>query len=105
MEVHVELAAEKLFSIGPITFTNSMLMMFIVMALLLIVFSSIARKAQVVPTRGQGFVEVIVEFLLGLVEGTAGRRLGRQIFPLVAGIFIFIAFSNYSGLLPGVGTI
>jgi F-type H+-transporting ATPase subunit a len=79
--------------------------MFIVMALLLIVFSSIARKAQVVPTRGQGVLEVMVEFLLGLVEGTAGKRLGRQIFPLVAGIFIFIAFSNYSGLLPGVGTI
>jgi F-type H+-transporting ATPase subunit a len=105
MEVHVELAAEKLFSIGPIPVTNSMLMMFIVMALLLIVFGSIARKAQVVPTRGQGFLELIVEFLLGLVEGTAGKRLGRQIFPLVAGIFIFIAFANYSGLLPGVGTV
>jgi F-type H+-transporting ATPase subunit a len=105
MEVHVELAAEKLFSIGPIPVTNSMLMMFIVMGLLLLIFSSIARKAQVVPTRGQGVLEVIVEFLLGLVEGTAGKRLGRQIFPLVAGIFIFIAFANYSGLLPGVGTI
>ncbi|MEA2527641.1 MAG: F-type H+-transporting ATPase subunit a [Thermomicrobiales bacterium] len=105
MEVHVELAAEKLFSIGPITFTNSMLMMFIVMGLLLIIFSSIARKAQTVPSRGQGVIELIVEFLLGLVEGTAGRGLGRRIFPLIAGLFIFIAFSNYSGLLPGVGTI
>lgn len=105
MEVHVELAAEKLFSIGPIPVTNSMLMMFIVMALLLIVFGSIARRAQMVPTRGQGVLEGIVEFLLGLVEGTAGKSLGRRIFPLVAGIFIFIAFSNYSGLLPGVGTI
>src|ERR671928_141493 len=103
MEVHVELAAEKLFKIGPITFTNSMLMMFVVMGLLVIVFSAIARRAQVVPGRGQGFLELIVEFLLGLVEGTAGKRLGRSIFPLVAGIFIFIAFSNYSGLLPGVG--
>ncbi len=105
MEVHVELAAEEIFSIGPIPVTNSMLMMFIVMALLLIIFSSIARKAQVVPSRGQGFLELIAEFLLGLVEGTAGKRLGRQIFPLVAGIFIFIAFANYSGLLPGVGTV
>jgi len=105
MEVHVELAAEKLFSIGPIAFTNSMLMMFVVMGLLLIIFSSIARKAQIVPSRGQGFLELIVEFLLGLVEGTAGKGLGRRIFPLIAGIFIFIAFSNYSGLLPGVGTI
>lgn len=105
MEVHVELAAEKLFKIGPVTFTNSMLMMFVVMGLLIIVFSTIARRAQVVPGRGQGFLELIVEFLLGLVEGTAGKRLGRSIFPLISAIFIFIAFSNYSGLLPGVGTI
>jgi F-type H+-transporting ATPase subunit a len=105
MEVHVELAAEKLFSIGPITVTNSMLMMFVVMGLIIIAFSGIARRAQVVPSRAQGFLELIVEFLLGLVEGTAGRRLGRSIFPLISAIFIFIAFSNYSGLLPGVGTI
>jgi F-type H+-transporting ATPase subunit a len=105
MEVHVELAAEKLFSIGPIHVTNSMLMMFVVMGLLVIIFSSIARRAQIVPGRGQGFLELIVEFLLGLVEGTAGKKLGRSIFPLISAIFIFIAFSNYSGLLPGVGTI
>lgn len=105
MEVHVELAAEKLFDIGPLTFTNSMLMMFMVMGILVIVFSAIARKASIVPSRGQGFLELLVEFLLGLVEGTAGRRLGRSIFPLISAIFIFIAFSNYSGLLPGVGTI
>jgi F-type H+-transporting ATPase subunit a len=105
MEVHVELAAEKLFDIGPISFTNSMLTMLIVMAAVLLVFGSIARRAQLVPSRGQGILELIIEFLLGLVEGTAGRRVGRRIFPLIAGIFIFIAFANYSGLLPGVGTI
>lgn len=105
MEVHVELAAEKLFDLGPIPVTNSMLTMFIVMGVLLLVFSSITRKADIVPGRGQGFLELIVEFLLGLVEGTAGKRIGRRIFPLIAGVFIFIAFSNYSGLLPGVGTV
>ncbi|MGH2533578.1 MAG: F0F1 ATP synthase subunit A [Thermomicrobiales bacterium] len=105
MEVHVELAAETLFHIGPIPVTNSMLTMFIVMSVILLVFSWLARRAQMVPTRGQSVLEVIVEFLLGLVEGTAGKRVGRRIFPLVAGLFIFIIFANYSGLLPGVGTI
>ena len=105
MDIHVELAAEELFKIGPIPVTNSMLTMFIVMALILIIFSSIARKAQMVPGRGQGFLESIAEFLLGLVEGTAGKRVGRRIFPLIAGLFIFILFANYSGLFPGVGVI
>src|SRR5215218_8111754 len=105
MDIHVELAAERLFKIGPIPVTNSMLTMFIVMALILIIFSSIARKAQMVPGRGQGFLESIAEFLLGLVEGTAGKRAGRRIFPLIAGLFVFILFANYSGLFPGVGVI
>ena len=105
MEVHVELAAETLFHLGPIPVTNSMLTMFIVMALILIVGSLLAHRAKAIPGRAQGVLELIVEFLLGLVEGTAGRRAGRRIFPLVSGIFIFIIFANYSGLLPGVGTI
>ena len=105
MEVHVEIAAETLFDIGPIPVTNSMLTMFIVMAGILIVGWWIARKAQTIPTHSQSVVELIVEFLLGLVEGTAGRKDGRRIFPLVGALFIFILFANYSGLLPGVGTI
>jgi F-type H+-transporting ATPase subunit a len=40
-----------------------------------------------------------------LVEGSGGKRLGRRILPLISGIFIFILFSNFSGLLPGIGTI
>jgi len=105
MEIHVSIAAETLFHIGPFPVTNSFLTMLIVMALLLLVGSLIARKAQIVPNRKQGAIELVVEFLLGLVEGTAGRRAGRRIFPLVGGIFIFIALANYSGVLPGVGTV
>jgi len=105
MEVHVEIAAETLFNIGPIPVTNSMLTMFIVMAAILIVGWRIARKAQTIPTHPQGAVEVAVEFLLGLVEGTAGRKEGRRVFPLIGAIFFFILIANYSGLLPGVGTI
>jgi F-type H+-transporting ATPase subunit a len=49
--------------------------------------------------------ESAVELLLGLVEGTAGRRVGRRIFPLIATLFLFIVVANWSGLIPGVGTI
>ncbi|MBA2755455.1 MAG: F0F1 ATP synthase subunit A [Chloroflexia bacterium] len=105
MEVHVELAAETLFNLGPIPITNSMLTMFIVMSVILLVGWLIARSAKVIPGRTQGAFEGIVEFLLSLVEATAGKRAGRRIFPLVGGLFIFIIVANYSGLLPGVGTI
>ena len=105
MEIHVEIAAETLFDVGPFPVTNSMLTMFIIMGMILLAGWLIARNLKEVPGRAQGFVEMIVSFILGIVEGTAGRRAARQLIPLVGGIFIFILFANYSGLLPGVGTV
>jgi F-type H+-transporting ATPase subunit a len=105
MEIHVEIAAETLFHVGPIPVTNSMLTMFLVMGFLLITGHLIARNMKTVPSRWQGLAEMIVGFILGIVEGTAGRRVARQLIPLVGSMFIFILFANYSGLLPGVGTV
>lgn len=105
MEVHIELAAEELFKIGPISVTNSMMTMFIIMGLLLIVGVIAARGASLIPGRFQAAVELILEALLGLTESAGGKSFGRKVFPLVSALFIFILFANYSGLLPGVGTI
>lgn len=107
MELHISLAAETLFNLGPIAVTNSMLVMFLVMAAILLVGSWLGRKAQRDPRPGRavGIAEMLVEFLLNLVESTAGKRIGRRIFPLISGMFIFILFANFSGLLPGVGTV
>ncbi|MDQ3928745.1 MAG: F0F1 ATP synthase subunit A [Chloroflexota bacterium] len=105
----ISLRAEVLFDIqtpiGPIHFTNSMLYTLIVIAGLALFFALATRRMGVVPKGSQNFAEAIVEFLLGTTEGTAGRRVGRRIFPLIATLFLFIIVANWSGLLPGVGTI
>ena len=111
MEVHVSVKAETLWSIdlgplGTFNFTNSFLQMLIVMGLIIFSGWLIARKASIdKPTKAQGVFEMVVEFLLNLVESAAGPRTGRRIFPLIGSLFIFIILANYSGLLPGVGTI
>lgn len=105
MEVHIELAAEELFKIGPLSVTNSMFMMFVVMAFILIVFGVIARKPSLVPGRFQSLLEMILEFIADMTESSGGKTFGRKVFPLVSGLFIFILISNYTGLLPGVGTL
>jgi F-type H+-transporting ATPase subunit a len=110
---HVSLAAEKIFGLGPLNVTNSMITLFIVIGALVLFFSLATsrlrggnRAAMLAAPRGaQNVAETIVELLLNLVENTAGKRLGRQIFPLIATLFIFILAANYTGLLPGVGTI
>lgn len=40
-----------------------------------------------------------------MVESIAGAVKAKRFFPLVATLFAFILFSNWSGLLPGVGSI
>lgn len=109
-DLHVSIQAESLFEIGlgplgTFNFTNSFLMMIVVMALLIIGGAVIARRATLIPGRAQSIFEMVTEFLLNLVEATAGKRVGRRIFPLIGALFIFIIVANYSGLLPGVGTI
>jgi F-type H+-transporting ATPase subunit a len=105
MEIHISIAAETLFMVGPVPVTNSMLTMFIVMGLLLLIGAAIARGAKIVPGRWQGLFEVSADFVLQLVESTGGRSFGRRLFPLIGALFLFIAVANYSGVLPGVGTI
>ncbi len=111
---HVSLAAEKLFSFfGLVNVTNSMLTMFIVMLVLVLFFAFATRRLATgdatalrqAPRGAQNFAEFVVESLLNLVETTAGKQIGRRILPLVATFFIFILAANYTGLLPGVGTI
>jgi F-type H+-transporting ATPase subunit a len=105
MDIHISLAAEELFKVGPVPVTNSMLTMFLVMIVVLGAGIFIARRLQPVPGRAQGIAEMLVGFIVDLVDGAGGRRVGRRVLPFVMGLFIFILFSNFSGLLPGVGTI
>jgi F-type H+-transporting ATPase subunit a len=105
LKVHVEIAAETLFNVGPIPVTNSMVTMWGVMAILILVFWLAARKGQAIPGKFQLVIELIVDFIRNLVLSTAGPRLGRRIMPLIMGLFVFILFANLSGLLPGMGTI
>ncbi|MFT4039406.1 MAG: F0F1 ATP synthase subunit A, partial [Thermomicrobiales bacterium] len=105
MEIHISIAAETLFNVGPVPVTNSMLTMFIVMGILLIGGAAIGRNAKLVPGRWQSLFEAAAGFILELVEGTGGKTFGRRIFPLIGAIFCFIAVANYTGVLPGVGTI
>lgn len=101
----VPLKAAPLFSIGPFTVTNSMLVTWIVAAGI-IVFAQIAtRKIKPVPTGAQNFWEWMVEGLYSFLESVIGAHLVRKTFWFFATIFIFILALNWFGLIPGVGTV
>ena len=85
--------------------TNSMLVTWLV-ALGLIIFAQVAtRTMKPVPDGAQNFWEWLVESLYGFLEGVIGEPLVKRTFWFFASIFIFILFTNWAGLIPGVGTI
>jgi F-type H+-transporting ATPase subunit a len=85
--------------------TNSMVTSWVIAAILIIVIRMAVKKPTLIPSRGQAVVEGIVEGVKGLIEPIVGRRMVAVTFPLLAALFIYILIQNWSGLLPGVGTI
>ncbi len=98
-------AAPQVFHLGPIPVTNSMIVTWIV-AIVLIIFAQIATKnIKRVPEGAQNFWEWLVEGLYSFLEGIIGHDLVKQTFWFFATVFIFILFSNWAGLIPGVGSV
>jgi len=101
----VSSAPEVLFKVGPLPVTNSMVTSWVVAALLITVIRIAIKKPQLVPTRGQAMVESLVEGVLDLISPIVGSKVAKHTFPLLIALFTFILIQNWSGLLPGVGTI
>lgn len=98
-------AAPDIFSLGPLKVSNSMVVTWIV-ALVIILFARVAtRRMELVPEGKQNFVEWMVESLHDFLESIIGPDLVKKTFWFFATVFIFILFSNWFGLIPGVGTI
>lgn len=104
--MHISLAAETIATIFGFPITNSMIMTWLTMAILLVLSWFASRSAQLVPGRLQNFVESILEFFLNLADSILqDRKLTLKVFPIVCTLFLLIVLSNWLGLLPGVGTI
>jgi F-type H+-transporting ATPase subunit a len=82
-----------------ISYTNSALLMTIVVALVTALTVLGTRKAELVPGRWQSITEMFYEFVADMVDTNAGHG-ARQFFPFVFTLFMFILFSNLLGLVP-----
>lgn len=104
--MNISIAAEQLFTIGTFSVTNALLIGALVSAALMLFLNRVVGRLQPIPGRVQSTVEVVFESLINLVESvTHDARQARQFFPLIATIFLFVLFSNWAGLLPGLGTV
>jgi F-type H+-transporting ATPase subunit a len=101
----VEASATSLFNIGPLPVTNSMVTSWIVALLLIIAIRLAIKRPKLIPTRGQAIVESLVSGIYDLTAPIVGPVVAKPTFPLLIGLFTYILIQNWSGLLPGVGTI
>lgn len=105
--IHVPtVAPEVIFHIGNFPVTNTMINVWIAIAIFLILGLVIRRKVALRPGKLQNGIEYFLEPLFGYFDQVTGdRKKTLRFLPVVGSIFFFILLSNWLGLLPGTGSI
>lgn len=88
---------------GVLDITGEVLLMWAICLVLVVVSAVATRRLRERPGRLQNVLETGIEYLDGFFTGLLGKRAARKYFYFLGSLFIFIIFSNYSGLIPGVG--
>lgn len=103
----VSLAAEPLFNIGTLPVTNSVVIGIVVFVLM--VLGAVLLRPRVtagVPGGALNLVEAVFELLLSTIESiTHDRKKAEEFFPIIATFFLYILLSNWTGILPGLGSL
>ena len=84
--------------------SNTILTMWIVMAVVLAGAILMTRGGKLIPGRAQNVFEFFYEFLSDFGIGLAGPK-ARPYIPIFAAFFMLILFDNWVGLIPPVGKI
>jgi F-type H+-transporting ATPase subunit a len=92
-----------LFDFYP-SITGSIIMSWIVMAVVIVPLTIASRRLKEVPSGAQNVLEFAIEGLTSFAMGIGGPGAKRFITFFLA-CFLFIAVSNWSGLIPGVGRV
>jgi F-type H+-transporting ATPase subunit a len=101
----VKPSATDLFNLGGFPISNSILTTWIIAALIIIGVRLAVGTPKLIPGKGQAVVEGMAQGLRDALEPIVGKKMISKTFPLLCGFFVFILLMNWSGLLPGVGTI
>ncbi|MFZ9269415.1 MAG: F0F1 ATP synthase subunit A [Candidatus Limnocylindrus sp.] len=95
--------AASLFDFYP-SITGSIIMSWVVMAVIIFSFTLLARRLKDVPGSVQNAIEFAIEGLTNFAMGIGGAG-AKPFITFFLACFLFIAVSNWSGLIPGVGRV
>lgn len=99
--------AEQLFVVAGIHITNSMLLGWLVGAGVVVGFIAVAKRVNITAgSNSVSLLEILAEFITNLTADVMhDRKKAVKYAPFLITLFCFIMFSNWAGLLPGVGVI
>ena len=104
--IEVVLSAEQIGSVFGFPITNSLLMTWVVMALLIGFAFFFGRRLSLIPGKLQSGIEFAFTSVLDfMTETLESRALAERFFPLIATIFLVIFIGNELAFVPGVGSI
>ncbi len=86
------------------SFTNASAFMVGVVVLVSFFILGGMSRASMVPGRWQSMVELVYEFIAGMLNDSAGKE-ARKFFPFVFTLFMFILIANLIGMIPGTFTV
>lgn len=104
-DIHVSLKAEPITTIGPLTVTNSMIFGLVCLVVISFIMIAARRRISVEPRKGFGqLIEVLVEYVMNMLEGVFGSREKAVAYaPIFGSFFMFILLSYLLSLIPLVG--
>ena len=88
---------------GILDVTGEVVTMWIMLLAITLLSLIVKKSLKERPGKLQNVIETGVEYLDNFFADILGKKKSRKYFTFLASLFIFIIFSNYSGLFPGVG--
>ncbi len=96
----------ELFRLGPIPVDHLIVTQWVIIALFALVAFFATRRMKMVPRGAQNIIEMLIEKVDGFFGGIIENEQARwRVTPVLCAFFVFILLSNYSGLLPGAGSV
>lgn len=104
--IHVALAPEVIGNLWGLPITNTLLMSWAVVLILVAIAFAAGRGVKLIPGRFQTLLETLFSFIYDYIAETLeSREMAKKFLPLLTTIFLFIFTANIIEFTPGIGSV
>ena len=94
---------EHISALGMTVHMQTLYMSWLACVIVILVVGAICSGAKIVPGRAQACLEMLFDWLGGLIEGSMSKEGRKAMGPFMFTLFLYIFVSNEIGLMPSIG--